>query len=173
MQSVVFFRNVNQGQRGHPAAVDLRGALADCGFAEATPFQSNGTVVVRGVVAPDALGDIESALAGRTGLLREVFALPLAQAIEIVEAHGDTPDASRRELTLYGGDALDPEDAATAREAAHRRCRLIASGVGWAVSVNERERESNATPVIERLTGTPATSRGFPTLRRLIERFAS
>ncbi|HWR85528.1 MAG TPA: hypothetical protein VN200_06005 [Rhodoglobus sp.] len=42
MLHVAFFRNVNQGQRGHPATAELVSAFGDV---EAVPFRSNGTLV--------------------------------------------------------------------------------------------------------------------------------
>lgn len=57
------------------------------------------------------------------------------------------------------------------REAAHRRCVVVDSGHGWVVTANKRDHESNATAVIERVTGKPASSRGFPTLIGLLNKF--
>ena len=39
-----------------------------------------------------------------------------------------------------------------------------------ALVLNHRERRSNGTPVLEELLGVPATSRGVPTLLRLLDR---
>lgn len=172
VKSVVFFRNVNQGERGHPSTADLLGALADAGLTGAVPFQSNGTVVVTDAAPRAVLDDVQAALAARSGIEREVFTMPLDEVAAIVDGHAHAPDASRRELTLHAGDVIDIDDAAVIAEAAHRRCRLVAAGAGWVVSANERDRESNATPVVERLTAAAATSRGLPTLVRLVDRFA-
>ena len=99
--------------------------------------------------------------------------MPLPALARIVDAHAGEPDARRRELTLHAGDLIDPADPDVVREAAHRRCMVVDSGPGWAVLLNERDQESNGTPVIERLTGARATSRGIPTLMRLVDRFAA
>ena len=99
--------------------------------------------------------------------------MPLPDLTAIVEAHAIESDAARRELTLHGGGELAPEDPEVVRVASHRRCLIVDAGEGWIVSVNDRDRESNATPVAELLTGTRATSRGLPTLVRLIDRFAA
>ncbi|WZH37397.1 MAG: DUF1697 domain-containing protein [Microbacterium enclense] len=169
MRHVAFVRNLNQGQRGHASTADLVAAFADAGCQNPTSFQSNGTLVFEGdaTLAADAL----SALAARTGVTREVFTLGLDELAGIVAAHRDTEDAARRELTLHAPTTI-ALDERTAAEARRRRCVIVASGPGWAVTRNERDRESHATPVIERLTGAPATSRGIPTLTRLIDRFA-
>ncbi len=136
------------------------------------PFQSNGTVVVADAAPPPVLEEIRAALAARCGVERDVFALSLAQVEAIVDQNAVAPDADRRELTLHSGGVIDLADPRVGAEAAHRRCRFVAVGPGWVVSTNERDRDSNATPVVERLTGAPATSRGLPTMVRLIDRFA-
>lgn len=174
---VAFIRNVNQGQRGQPSTADLVGAFSDAGCADAVTFQSNGTIVFpagpRGVDGADAvIADALVALAARSGLEREGFGMPLPTLGAIVDAHAGEPDAHRRELTLHSGGVLEMADPDVVREAAHRRCRVVDAGPGWAVLLNERDRESNGTPVVERLTGGPATSRGIPTLVRLVDRFS-
>lgn len=167
MRRVAFVRNLNQGQRGHVSTPELVAAFEDAGCHDIVPFQSNGTIVYsgHGALAVDAM----SALATSTGVDREVFTLGTDDLTDIVLTHGLADDAARRELTLHAPVRI-PLDERAATEAARRRCTLIETGVGWTVTVNERDRESNATPVIERLTGAPATSRGLPTLVRLVDR---
>lgn len=171
---VVLFRNVNQGQRGQPSTSDLLAALADAGCGDAVAFQSNGTLVVRDRDrGPDHLiAEAAASLAARTGTDHEVFVMPFDHVVTLVEAHADAPDAARRELTLHRGGVIDGDDPVVVAEAARRRCRVVAAGQGWTVTTNERDRESNATPTVERLTAGPATSRGLPTLVRLIDRFS-
>ena len=171
MRFVAFVRNVNQGQRGHPSTADLVAAFANAGCPNVTPFQSNGTLVFD-ADDPDAVLDaaLES-LAATAGIERAGFRMDLDRLADLVAAHAGADDAARRELTVHGGGILDPADPRVVREAAHRRCRLLDAGDGWAVFANERNRESNATPVVERLTDAPATSRGLPTLVRLVDRF--
>lgn len=173
MQHVAFLRNVNQGQRGHPSTLDVRGSFIDAGCPEALTFQSNGTIVFTSETPDAVLADVVLALAARSGIEREVFGMPLAELAHIVDVHAAEPDGHRRELTLHAGGTLSPFGPAVVREAAHRRCRVVDAGAGWAVLLNERDHESNGTPVVERLTGARATSRGIPTLTRLVDRFAA
>jgi len=172
VQQIVFVRNVNAGQRGHPSTADLIGAFVDAGFADVWAFQSNGTLVAESDAEPgatsDALDRAMQALATRTGLEREAFTVRADDLVRILVADAAGPTWARRELTLHGGAVIDPTAIAVTSEASHRRCRVISTGPGRAVLENERDRESNATPVVERITGSPATSRGFPTLQRLI-----
>ena len=44
-------------------------------------------------------------------------------------------------------------------------------GTAGASVLNDVERQSNGTPVVERITGGPATSRSLATLRKVVERF--
>lgn len=170
MQHVAFFRNVNQGQRGQPSTADLVGAFADAGCPDAVPFQSNGTLVFAATEPDAVIADAVVALTNCTGLEREGLGMPLPALARIVDAHAAEADARRRELTLHTGDLIDPANPDMVRLAAHRRCTVVDSGPGWAVLLNEREQESNGTPVVERLTGAQATSRGIPTLVRLVDR---
>ena len=169
---LVLFRNVNQGQRGQPSTSDLLDALADAGCAGAVAFQSNGTVVVDGAEPERVLVDAASSLTARTGVDQEVLIIPFDQVVTLVETHALSADAVHRELTLHRAGVIDVDDPAVVAEAARRRCRIVESGPGWAISTNERDRESNATPAVERITAGPATSRGLPTLVRLVDRFA-
>lgn len=172
MRHIAFLRNVNQGQRGHPSTADILAAFADAGADDAVAFQSNGTVVFTADDPQLVVDDAMVALAARSGLEREGFWIPLPVVAAVVEAHAAHPDAPRRELTLHGGGVIDRDDPEAMRVAAHRRCEIVDAGAGWIVSINELDRESNATPVAERLAGGRATSRGMPTLVRLIDRFA-
>jgi uncharacterized protein (DUF1697 family) len=171
MRCVAFLRNVNQGQRGHPSTADIMAAFENAGCLNPLPFQSNGTVVFQ-ADDPAAVTDAVSAwIAEHAGLEREVFWIPFDDLVAVVEAHSTASHPHRHEFTLHGGGAIvvDPE---VRREAAHRRCEIVDTGPGWALTRNERDSDGNATPVIERLTGGPASSRGLPTIVRLVDRFA-
>lgn len=170
---VAFIRNVNQGQRGHPSTTDLLASFADAGCPDAVAFQSNGTLVFSSATPDAVLADALLALAARSGLEREGFRMPLPDLARLVDVHAGQPDGNRRELTLHTGGVIDASDPAVIREASHRRCTVVDAGLGWAVLLNERDRESNGTPVVERLTGARATSRGIPTLVRLVDRFGA
>jgi uncharacterized protein (DUF1697 family) len=169
MRHVAFVRNLNQGQRGQVTTADLVEAFEEAGCHDPAPFQSNGTVVFDGDA--DSAQDAALVLAARAGVAREIFTLTLDEVGAIVTDHAPAPDAARRELTLHAGKQI-PVDTAAQAEAGRRRCVLLDAGEGCTVALNERDRESNATPVLERLTGAPATSRGILTLERLIERFS-
>jgi uncharacterized protein (DUF1697 family) len=172
VRHIAFLRNVNQGQRGHPSTADIIAAFADAGAHGAVAFQANGTIVFASDDPQTLVDDATAALAARSGVEREGFWMPLPDLAAIVEAHAVEPHAARREFTLHGGGTLDRDDPEVVRVAAHRRVSIVDAGDGWIMSVNERDHDSNATPVAERLTGTPATSRGLATLVRLIDRFA-
>lgn len=173
MHAVAFLRNVNQGQRGHPSSADVFASFVDAGAVAPQAFQSNGTVVFDADDPQAVLGGALAHLAARSGLERDGFWMPLARVAEIVDRHATRPDAHRCELTLHGDGVIDPTDPAVIAVARHRRCEIVDAGPGWLVCVNERDAESNATPIAERVTGGPASSRGLPTLVRLVDRFAS
>lgn len=172
MRCVAFLRNVNQGQRGHPTTADIQDAFADAGVGDAALFQSNGTVVFAAADPDAVVAAAEAAIAARSGQPREVFWTPLATLVEVVDRWGDHPDLRRFEFTLHGGGALDPTDAAVIDEAERHRCDVVDAGEGWTLVRNRIMAEGHATPTVETLTGGRASSRGLPTVVRLVRRFA-
>ena len=172
MRHVAFFRNVNQGQRGHPATLDLVGAFADERIPDAVAFQSNGTVVFSARDGDAVAAAVRERLADRGVFGDVIHVRPLSFIEEVVQVHAGAPDGARRELTLFSrAGALDP--TAIERESSRRLCRVVEVGDGWAVVRNDRERQSNGTSTIEAVLGAPATSRGLPSLVRLVARFAA
>ncbi|WP_345544077.1 hypothetical protein [Microbacterium jejuense] len=166
---MAFLRNVNQGQRGHPSTAMILDAFAVAGCDGAVTFQSNGTVVFS-AAEPDAVVADAAAMLDSLGYPRAGFAMAASEIANLGRTYATAQAASRMELTLHGADVIDLDDDAVVRAATHRRCRVIASGAGWVVSLNERERESNGTPVVEQVTGGPATSRSIGTVLRLLDR---
>ena len=172
MRYVAFLRNVNQGQRGHPATADIMAGFADAGCLDAVPFQSNGTVLFE-ADDPAAVADtVFATVAARTGLEREVFWIPFDVMAAVVAEHGATDEPRRFEFTAHFGGAIAPDDPEVVREAATHRCAIVDAGPGWALVRNDVVGEGLATPTVERLTGGLASSRGLPTLLRLVARFA-
>jgi len=161
MQFVAFFRNVNQGQRGHPSTADLLTAVHATGATDAFAFRSNGTVVFDS-------GDIDSvagALQREQLSGREVFVRPATFFESLMHLKG-SPLESRLEVTIFDSEtSLTEADADVVHDAERRgRCEIVESGAGWALVLNHSERQSNGTPVVERIIGGPATSRGLSTL---------
>ena len=136
------------------------------------PFQSNGTVVIDADDPGHLVESVVMSLGERTGSERDAFWIPLDDIVTLVDRHGPASDSHRCEFTLHGGGTVDLEAPAVIREAATRRCVIIDAGSGWTLTRNQRDGDGNATPVIERLTGGPASSRGLSTLIRLVDRFA-
>jgi uncharacterized protein (DUF1697 family) len=169
---VAFLRNLNQGQRGQLATADLLSAFSDAGAAEASTFQSNGTVVFSSEDA-DAVGRrVRESLASQ-GLFDDLLVVrPIILVEDIVGEFAELHDAHRCELTLFADDRFLDDDAALTAAATRRRCTVVARGPGWAVVRNERDRQTNGTPTIEAVLGERATSRGLPTLLRLVDRFS-
>ena len=168
MQHIAFFRNVNQGQRGHPSTEDLLAAVHSAGGSDAFAFRSNGTVVLKAESGNDVQSRLRMDAAGPLAD-RMVFVRP-ASLLEQFGPHGGSPAFGRLEVTVF-----DPEvqlnDVAAIESASRRgRCEIVAHGEGWALVLNHVDRQSNGTPVVEKITGRAATSRGLPTLLALAER---
>jgi uncharacterized protein (DUF1697 family) len=171
MRYVAFLRNVNQGQRGHPTTADIMAGFAAAGCLDATPFQSNGTIVFEADDPAVVADTVFTTVAQRTGLERDVFWISFADVVAVVESHA-AAEPRGFEFTLHRGGAIDLGDPEVGRETARNRCEIVDIGTGWALVRNAVAGEGHATPTIERLTGDLATSRGLPTLVRLVNRFA-
>lgn len=171
MRCVALMRNVNQGPRGHPSTTDILAGFADAGCHGATTFQSNGTIVFDSDQPTDAVALAAEAIAARSGHDREIRWTPLADVLALVAQHGGIDEPRRMEFTLHGGSVIDPDDPEVTRLASEHRCAIVDSGRGWALIRNDVQGEGHATPVVERLTGTRATSRGLPTMIRLAARY--
>lgn len=172
VQHVAFFRNVNQGQRGQPRTPDLIDAFGDAGIPDAVAFQSNGTVLFAADDVEGTVVDVRSSLTAKGIYSGEVFTRPLSFIRAFVARYGDRPNAHRYELTLFPDGQLILDENAAMQEARRRRCELIDHGRGWAAVCNDRDARSNGTPTIEAVLSVPATSRGLPTLARLVHRFS-
>lgn len=171
MRCVAFMRNVNQGQRGHPSTADIVAGFADAGCPDVQTFQSNGTILFDSGEPADAVESAAEAIAARSGHDREILWIPLADLVAIVDEHGATPEPRRYEFTLHGGGTVDGHDRDVRKLTSEHRCSIVDSGPGWSLVRNDIEGEGHATPVLERLTDSRATSRGLPTLVRLVSKF--
>jgi len=171
MRCIAFMRNVNQGQRGHPSTSDIVAGFADAGCPDIQTFQSNGTILFDSDEPASAVEQAGDAVAARSGHEREILWIPLSELAAIVDEYGATPEPRRFEFTLHHGAIIDPNDAGVISRATDHRCAIVDAGEGWALVRNQVEGEGHATPVLESLTGRPATSRGLPTVIRLVSRF--
>ena len=170
MRCIALMRNVNQGQRGHPSTADILAGFADAGCPEAQTFQSNGTVLFDARSPARVVERAEAAIAEHSGHERDIFWISLATLLAVVGEHGES-EAHGCEFTLHAGGTIDRHDPRVVKLAAEHRCSIVDAGPGWALVRNHLQGEGHATPVLERLTGSRATSRGLPTLVRLAARF--
>jgi uncharacterized protein (DUF1697 family) len=173
MRCVAFMRNVNQGQRGHPSTADILAGFADAGCPDVQTFASNGTIVFDSDDAAAAVDAAAEAIAARSGHEREIRWMPLSDLYAIVVEHGATPEPRRHEFTLHGGGAIDPQNPDVMTVTMQNRCSIVDAGYGWALVRNDVEGQGHATLALERITDTRATSRGLPTLVRLVSHFVS
>jgi len=155
MTSVAFFRNLNQGQRGNPTTAALLEALGAAGARDLRPVRGNGTVLFTSA-DPEA-----TAAAARASLAPWDDVVFVRESAWLAELLGAAMPDDRTEITLF-----DP--SVTAPPQRGKRCEIVSSGPGYAVVLNDSARQSDGTPTVERMLGVPATSRGVPTLRRVV-----
>jgi hypothetical protein len=166
---VAFFRNLNLGQRrSHsPTRPELLDAFDRAGAEEARSFQVNGTVVFVTDADPDALADrVVSLLTPVCGYadLVEVRSAEWVHGLDLREV----PDHA--EVSLFRGPARFPEPLPWVAEGAG--VTVVEASSRHAVCVDDVERTSGGTAVLERLLGVKVTSRGVPTMRRLQARLS-
>jgi len=163
---VAFFRNLNVGQRNNPTTSQLVSAFYSAGAVEAFSVQGNGTVVFSALqatrVCDDALLTVQSVCA-YSGI---AMVRPLSRVLQLAEQFDTSEVVSRLELSVFD----HVESFPVGLPLAGRRCRIVMAGRDYAITENEREGESNATLVLERILQVPVTSRGAPTILRLAAR---
>lgn len=170
MLSVAFFRNLNQGQRGSPSSAVLERAFAKAGATEVALFQSNGTVVFTAEDPSSCVQNAATAVHAASEWQDAVFVRSVGWLVGLVrELDLDVPASANTELSLFDESVA----LAVNLPVPGRRCTIIRGGAGYAVCVNDRDRGSNGTPTIERMLNTRVTSRGLPTLRRLVDRWGT
>ena len=164
VEYVAFFRDLNQGQRGSPTSGVLEQVFREVGATSVALYRSNGTVRFASE-APDACAQAAAELViERSGWDDVYFVRPLAelQALAHDFVSQDPDELRRTELSLF-----DPA-LAFAGKLAGRRCRVVSGGAGFAVTLNDRDGISDATPTLERALNTRVTSRGLPTILGLV-----
>ncbi len=167
--SVAFFRNLNLGQRRSrsPTRPELLEAFEQAGAKSATSFQVNGTVVFEADGDPQGLADRAVALLTLVcGYDDAVLVRPVSWVLEL-----DLDDVvSNAEVSFFDAPSF-PESLPWTPE--HGGLTVERADGRHAVSVNDLERSSGATWVLERLLGVPVTSRGVPTMQRLTAKLRS
>ncbi|MBB5632576.1 hypothetical protein BKA04_000799 [Cryobacterium mesophilum] len=167
MLSVAFFRNLNQGQRRSPSSVILERAFVNEGATDVLLVQGNGTVVFSAEDVAVCIRDAAMTVRAASDWDDVVFVRPVDWLAELVRGlDSDVPISANTELSLFD----EAVAVAGSIPLPGRRCTIIRGGPGYAVCLNDRERESNGTPTLERMLDVRVTSRGLPTLRRLIRR---
>ena len=167
--SVAFFRNLNQGQRGSSSRLALLDAFTRSGASYAETFQVNGTVAFSADDPARCAEQVAEALAIASPWRDVVFVRQLDRVAEILlqVALEPTVDPGYLEVSFFD----EEHSVADLLPIAGRRCEVIRGGTGFAITLNEQSNESHATPTVERALATRVTSRGLPTLRRLVARF--
>jgi len=169
--SVAFFRNMNLGQRRSrsPNRPELLEALAQAGATSAVSFQTNGTVVFApGRRSPQRLADrAVELLTPVCGYDDMVAARPVSWLGDL--DLNDVPDHA--EVSFFDGP--DPFPEPLPWEAPRGGLVVLRADGRHAVSVNDPEGSSGATWVLENRLAAKVTSRGVPTMRRLLVKLES
>ncbi len=163
MTSVAFFRNLNQGQRGHVATAQLVDSFLSGGGREVRPVRGNGTVIFDADDPQACLASVLEQLHGVSAWGDVGF---VRDAAWLAERAGEFPaDVAPAlvELSLFDGEFAHPLPLTG------KGCTVIRAGAGYVITVNDAMGTSQATPTLERAMGTPVTSRAASTVRLVLD----
>lgn len=169
MPSIAFFRNLNQGQRTSPSSAALRAAFEERGATGFATHRSNGTVVFEADDPQRCADTVVDLLHARSPWRDVAFVRSGDAIVELADR-----------LTTRVPGPLDRAEVAFFSETfvldrlplAGVRSTIVAGGPGYAIVVNDLPKTSQATPSIERILGSPVTSRGASTLIGLASRLS-
>ena len=167
--SVAFFRNLNLGQRrSHsPTRHELLDAFERAGARHATSFQVNGTVIFVSDGDAQALAEeVVRLLTPVCGYTDAVIARPVPWLLAL-----ELDTGPHAEVSFFDGPEEFPEPLPWAAPGAG--LTVVRADALHAVSLDDVDRTSGATWVLERRLGMPVTSRGVPTVLRLQARLES
>jgi uncharacterized protein (DUF1697 family) len=160
---VAFLRNLNQGQRGHVTTAGLVGAFEAAGARDVHPVRANGTVLFDAPNPDECLGRVLDELAGTAPWADVAFVRDRAWLAERASEFPADVVPSLVEVSLFDGALADPAPVPGLW------CTIVRAGDGYAITVNERPGTSQATPSLERLLGSPVTSRSATTIRSVLD----
>jgi uncharacterized protein (DUF1697 family) len=163
MTSVAFFRNLNQGQRGHVTTAQLVDAFVVSGAIGVRPVRANGTVIFTADNTEECLSTALAQLHGASAWADVAFARGAAWLAERVSEFPANVAPPLTELSLFEGRLAHPLPMGG------KGCSVVRAGDGYAVTVNDSPGTSQATPTLERALGTPVTSRSATTLRLVLD----
>ena len=168
--SVAFFRNMNLGQRrsSSPTRPELLEAFAQAGATSAVSFQTNGTVIfAAGRRSPQRLADRAVSLLTPVCGYDDMVAVRPVEWLHELDLD-DVPAPA--EVSFFDGPDAFPEPLPW--EAPRGGLVVVSADSRHAVSVNDPEGSSGATWVLEQRLGVKVTSRGVPTMRRLLAKLS-
>ncbi len=169
--AVAFFRNLNLGQRRSrsPTRPQLLDAFSQAGASAAVSFQTNGTVIFEsGRHSPQRVADRAVALLTPVCGYDDVAVVRSVDWVRALDLNDVSDDA---EVSFFEGPDPFPEGLPWRPE--RGGVTVVRADNLHALSVGDVERSSAATWVLEQRLGVPVTSRGVPTMRRLLLKLAA
>ena len=170
--AVAFFRNLNLGQGWAPTRVQLEAAFAAVGATGIDSVQVNGTVVFDHRAPVRAAGEVRELLRTLTGYADVVVVRRAGWLLDLVQRADllGLPEGLPVEVALF--DARPPFPLDLPWTTPDGRLRVLLGDHRHAVTSfhDDSGRGSNATVVLQDVTGVKVTSRSLGTVRRVADR---
>jgi uncharacterized protein (DUF1697 family) len=173
----VFFRNLNLGRPNCPTKAQFEHAFASAGAATASSFLTNGTIVFSaspGSRAHKVLRSACQALQAECGLREPAFIRPLSQLVELVRqapfAGVDMVGVYQRCISFLPSEGMALPDAPCVSPRGD--VEILQFTASEALSLSRKVGNTAGSPnaFLEKLLATPATTRNWNTVLRLVER---
>ncbi|HEV2682001.1 MAG TPA: DUF1697 domain-containing protein [Rhodanobacter sp.] len=179
MKYAAFFRNVNLGRPNCPTKAQLEAAFLEAGAASAASFLTNGTVVfavAAGIAPHDVLDVAHRALQVECGLREPAYVRAVEYLAELV-ALDPFACIERGSVFECCVSFLPPKDIslpAMPLESRRRDVEIFRITDTEALSVSRKVGNTPGSPnaFLEKLLGSPVTTRAWNTIVRLVHRHA-
>jgi uncharacterized protein (DUF1697 family) len=178
MKHAVFFRNLNLGRPRCPTRAQFEAAFLAAGAEAAASFLTNGTLVFEArnkTAARKVLAQASQTMAGECGLREPGFLRSVEHLAGLVDldpfAHVDRESVYEVCITFL--DAKHPALPALPLASRREDVVLLSATEGEVFSVSRVVGNTPGSPnaFLEKLLGTPASTRAWNTVVRLVARY--
>jgi uncharacterized protein (DUF1697 family) len=177
MKHAAFFRNLNLGRPRCPTRTQFEAAFLAAGAESATSFLTNGTLVFEArnrTLAREVLGQASQAMAAECGLREPGFLRSVDHLAHLVvlDPFAGVDRESVYEVCITFLDAKHPALPALPLASKRDDVQLLSATEGEVFSISRVVGNTPGSPnaLLEKLLGTPASTRAWNTVVRLVDK---